>query len=134
MATFYTDKNSNYYVDKYNNYYIAQYEHVKTIKSQAFIYINGAFKRVKPIIIKEHNLGPIPNGAILTNTGVPFLTKDMQYVITTSDNTNITFTNTVILTDGEGNMLHNENKETLTALVNDYIYREYKRYVPHIIK
>ena len=134
MATFYTDKNSNYYVDKYNNYYIAQYEHVKTIKSQAFIYINGAFKRVKPIIIKEHNLGPIPNGAILTNTGVPFLTKDMQYVITTSDNANITFTNTVILTDSEGNMLHNENEETLTALVNDYIHREYKRYVPHIIK
>lgn len=134
MATFYTDKNSNYYVDKYNNYYIAQYEPIKTTKSLAFIYINGAFKRVKPIIIKEHNLGPIPNGAILTNTGVPFLTKDMQYVITTSDNTNVTFTNTVILTDSEGNMLHNENKETLTALVNDYIHREYKRYVPHIVK
>ena len=44
--------------------------------SITYIYRDGSFKRARPIIVKTTNMGKIPADALMTNTGVPYLTND----------------------------------------------------------
>lgn len=48
------------------------------------MYINNAFRQVNPIIVKTTNIGPILSNALVTNSGIPYLTKDKQYILTTN--------------------------------------------------
>lgn len=45
------------------------------------IYINGAWKKVKPIIFNKTNMGKIPSNALITSAGVPFLTKSKEFFL-----------------------------------------------------
>lgn len=47
----------------------------------SFIYVNGTWKRVKPIILDVTNMGKIPSNALITSKGVPFLTKSEEYFL-----------------------------------------------------
>lgn len=56
------------------------------------IYINGAWKKVKPIIINMTNMGKIPSNALLTSDGVPFLTKSKEFFLVSSSTPGLTAT------------------------------------------
>ena len=47
----------------------------------SYIYINGAWKKVKPVIGKVTNMGRIPSNALITKEGVPFLTSNKEYFL-----------------------------------------------------
>lgn len=36
------------------------------------VYIDGTWKKVKPVIINITNMGKIPSNALLTSEGIPF--------------------------------------------------------------
>ena len=75
-----------------------------------YIHKEGQFKRAKAIIVKTTNMGPIPAEALLTNAGVPYLTNDKQFIMTTGSQ-NLTSTST-----------------------EDFILYEFLTYIPRIIK
>lgn len=45
------------------------------------IWHDGTWHKVKPVIIKITNMGPIPSNALLTSAGVPFLTNTKEYFL-----------------------------------------------------
>ena len=49
-------------------------------RSITYIYRDGSFKRARPIIVKTTYMGKIPADALMTNTGVPYLTNDKQFI------------------------------------------------------
>ena len=57
MTSYYVDNNSNYYTNKNGEYYVhrfyAETEPMFKKKSCAYIFINGQFKRFKPMIAKN---------------------------------------------------------------------------------
>jgi hypothetical protein len=70
------------------------------------IYINGVWKKVKPVIINMTNMGKIPSNALLTSDGVPFLTKSKEFFLVSSSTPGLTATSS---TDY---LLHEELKYT----------------------
>lgn len=76
-----------------------------------YIYMNGAFKRVKPIIIKATNMGKIPNNALILNDGItPFLTNTKEYLLVDPSTSGLT-----------------------AGSSSDYILYEYPKYVAYIM-
>lgn len=76
-----------------------------------YIYTNGAFKRVKPIIMRVTNMGKIPNNALVLNDRVtPFLTNTKEYLLVDSSTSGLTAESTY-----------------------DYILYEYPKYMACII-
>ena len=56
------------------------------------IYIDGTWKKVKPVIINITNMGKIPSNALLTNEGIPFLTKSKEFFLVSSSTPGLTAT------------------------------------------
>lgn len=76
-----------------------------------YIYTNGAFKKVKPIIMKVTNMGKIPRNALVLNDGItPFLTSTKEYLLVDPSTSGLTAESTY-----------------------DYILYEYPKYVACII-
>lgn len=107
---YYVNNNNDYYIDNNNNNYIyAQSFNGK--KEIPYIYKNGAFKRVRPVIIKTTNMGKIPSNALVLNDGAtPFLTNTKEYLLVDPSTTGLTAESTY-----------------------DYILYEYPRYVAYIM-
>jgi hypothetical protein len=86
---YYTDVSGNRYVDTSGNYFVHSIGDtedippvVNNVKSYVpYIRINGIWTKVKPIIANITNMGKIPSNALLTNTGVPFLTKSKEFFL-----------------------------------------------------
>ena len=47
----------------------------------SYIWINGAWKKVKPVITNVTNMGKVPSNALYTNAGIPFLTKSKEFFL-----------------------------------------------------
>lgn len=63
------------------------------MKSYAsYIYIDGTWKKVKPIIINITNMGKIPSNALLTSEGIPFLTNTKEFFLVSSSTPGLTAT------------------------------------------
>lgn len=76
----------------------------------SYIYIDGNWKKVKPVIINITNMGKIPSNALITSEGIPFLTNSKEF------------------------FLVNPSTPGLTAeSSNDYLFREDKIYTPYIL-
>ena len=56
------------------------------------IYIDGTWKKVKPVIINITNMGKIPSNALLTSAGVPFLTDTKEFFLVSSSTPGLTAT------------------------------------------
>ena len=56
-----------------------------------YIYVNGAFRKFQPIIIKTTNMGPLPLDVLMTKDNIPYLNKDKQF-IRVPNSTNLTAT------------------------------------------
>lgn len=87
---YYIDQNNNYYVDTVGNNYIWEETMLNKLLIP-YVCIDGKFKRAKTFIMKITNMGPIPDTALLSNSQVPILTKNREYIITTNtqDITNV---------------------------------------------
>lgn len=141
---FYTDINGNYYIDPNNSYYIAMIP-IKNKKLRPHIYYNGKFRAVGTYIQKVTNLGPIPETALMTNAGVPLLTKSKEFIITTSAsaamaqamNSNLEIPNGTLITSDGLPFLTSANKfflvENGTSNNGDYILYEWTKYKPRIL-
>lgn len=46
-----------------------------------FINVEGTWKRMKPVIFNVTNMGKIPSNALLTSTGIPFLTSQKEFFL-----------------------------------------------------
>ena len=76
-----------------------------------YIYANGTFKKVKPIIMKVTNMGKIPSNALVLHDGAtPFLTSTKEYLLVDPSTTGLTAEST-----------------------SDYILYEHLKYVAYII-
>lgn len=56
------------------------------------IYIDGTWKKVKPVIINITNMGKIPSNALLTSEGIPFLTNAKEFFLVSSSTPGLTAT------------------------------------------
>ena len=56
------------------------------------IYIDGTWKKVKPVIINITNMGKIPSNALLTSEGIPFLTNTKEFFLVSSSTPGLTTT------------------------------------------
>ena len=56
------------------------------------IYIDGVWKKVKPIIINITNMGKIPSNALITSTGEPYLTNSKEFFLVSSSTPGLTAT------------------------------------------
>ena len=107
---YYVSNNNDYYIDNNNNNYIysQSFEGKKMIP---YIYKDGAFKRIKPIIMKVTNMGKIPSNALVLNDGVtPFVTNTKEYLLVDPSTSGLTAEST-----------------------SDYILCEYPKYVAYIM-
>lgn len=78
---------------------------------KTYIYSNGAFKKVKPIIMRVTNMGKIPSNTLVLNDGAtPFLTGTKEYLLVDSSTAGLTAEST-----------------------SDYILYEYPKYVAYIM-
>ena len=76
----------------------------------SYIYIDGNWKKVRPVIINITNMGKIPSNALITSEGIPFLTNSKEF------------------------FLVNPSTPGLTAeSSSDYLFREDKTYTPYIL-
>lgn len=123
------------YIDTYGLVFYLKDSTRKFSHGITYIYTNGEFKRAKPIIVKTTNMGPIPMEALMTNEGIPYLTKNKQFILTTGSKnlTNSTLID-LPLVDEKNRQLFNENNILLTELgTSDFILYEFFTYTPKII-
>lgn len=58
------------------------------------IWHDGAWHKVKPAIVNITNMGPIPFNALLTSSGVPFLTNTKEFFLVDPSTPGLTATST----------------------------------------
>ena len=75
----------------------------------SYIYIDGNWKKVNPVIINITNMGKIPSNALITSEGVPFLTNSKEFFLVDSSTSGLTAESS-----------------------NDYLFREDKIYTAYI--
>lgn len=76
----------------------------------SYIYIDGNWKKVKPVIINITNMGKIPSNALITSEGIPFLTNSKEFFLVDPSTPGLTAESS-----------------------NDYLFREDKIYTPYIL-
>lgn len=75
-----------------------------------YVYKDGTWIRVNPVIINITNMSKIPSNALITSEGIPFLTKSKEF----------------FLVDPSTSGLTDESSE-------DYLFRENKTYTTYIL-
>ena len=56
----------------------------------SYIYIDGNWKKVNPVIINITNMGKIPSNALITSEGIPFLTNPKEFFLVDSSTPGLT--------------------------------------------
>ena len=76
----------------------------------SYIYVDGNWKKVDPVIIEITNMGKIPSNALITSEGIPFLVNSKEFFLVDPSTSGLT---------AESN--------------DDYLFREDKTYTAYIL-